>query len=433
MTGIPQLIRERPQGALPSNIIPNLHEEIKAITTRSGNVLVRPSVLPPPLSSSSKEVEREPETITNPGHNTSSLRQQTVRLAQNLPKWNPHQPLIPYPSRLNKEKVQDKSDIQVHKFFQMFKKLHFNISIAKALALIPNLAEALAPMPKYHKMLKDLLFDKEKLLGLANTSLTENCSAVLLKKLPEKLRDPGKFLIPCDFPELKKCMALVDLGRPFLRMARALVDVYGEELILRDSDEKLIFHADSSLKHPHKHGNESINMINFIDISCKDRIQEVLKIKKSNHPLSGSPTLSSDPVVESLFPSLTPFEDIDLLLEETDAFLSLDDSIPPGIDNGIYDSEGDILFLEELLNDEIPRSLSPKELKDYEPSTTKSLIKKPLGIDNEIYDSEGDILFLENLLTDDPIKDLPPHELNNDLEGDILFLENFIKDEPLET
>ncbi|GKB73044.1 hypothetical protein Tco_0934456 [Tanacetum coccineum] len=161
-------------------------------------------------------------------------------------------------------------------------------------------------------------------------------------------------------------------------------------------------------------------MINFIDISCEDRFQEVLKIKKSNHPLSGSPTLSSDPMVESLFPSLTPFEDIDLLLEETDAFLSLDDSIPPGIDNGIYDSKRDILFLEELLNDEIPRDLPPKELKDDEPSTTKSLIEKPLGIDNEIYDFERDILFLKNLLNVDPIKDLPPHELNNDPEGDIL-------------
>ncbi|GJT86150.1 reverse transcriptase domain-containing protein [Tanacetum coccineum] len=272
-----------------------------------------------------------------------------------LPKRNPHQPQIPYPSRLNKEKLQDKSDIQVHKFFQMFKKLHFNISLAEALAL----------MPKYHKILKYLLSDKEKLLGLANTSMTKNCSAVLLKKLPEKLGDPGKFLIPCDFPELEKCMALADLGasinlmplsvwkklmlpelvptrmtlelanrsiaypagiaedvfvqvgkftfldafvvfdydvdprvplilgRPFLRTARALVDVYEEELILRDGDEKLIFHADNILKHPLKQGNESINMINFIDISCEDHFQEVLKIKKSNHPLSGSPTPSA--------------------------------------------------------------------------------------------------------------------------------------------
>ncbi|GJR13197.1 uncharacterized mitochondrial protein-like protein [Tanacetum coccineum] len=116
------------------------------------------------------------------------------------------------------------------------------------------------------------------------------------------------------------------------------------------------------------------------------------------------PILSLDPVVESLSPSLTPSGEIDLLLEETDAFLSLDDSIPPGIDNGIYDLEGDILFLEELLNDEILRDLPPKELKDDEPSTTKSLIEKLLEIDNEIYDSEGDILFLENLLKDDHSK-----------------------------
>ncbi|GKA96054.1 reverse transcriptase domain-containing protein [Tanacetum coccineum] len=130
--------------------------------------------------------------------------------------------------------------------------------------------------------------------------------------------------------------------------------------------------------------------IDIVDSLCD-------KLHIENNSYSGNPTLSPDPVIESLFPSLTPFEDIDLLLEETDAFLSLDDSIPPGIDNGIYDSEGDILFLEELLNDEILSDLRPKELKDDEPSTTKYLIEKPLEIDDEIYNSEGDILFLENL------------------------------------
>ncbi|GKA37881.1 hypothetical protein Tco_0724446 [Tanacetum coccineum] len=159
-------LQGRHQGALPRNIIPNPREEIKAITTRSGIVLPKPSVPLPPLFSSSNEVERDPKTITD------------------------------------QEKLQGKFDIQVHKFFQMFKKLHFNIS----------LTEALAFLPKYHKMLKDILSDKEKLLGLANISLTKNCSAVLLKKLPEKLGDPGKFLIPCDFLELKKYMALANLG-----------------------------------------------------------------------------------------------------------------------------------------------------------------------------------------------------------------------------
>ncbi|GJT00819.1 hypothetical protein Tco_0821988 [Tanacetum coccineum] len=79
----------------------------------------------------------------------------------------------------------------------MFKQLHINISLADALILIP----------KYQKMLKSLLSNKEKLIELANTPLNENCSAVILKKLPEKLGDPGKFLIPCGFSELK-CKAL---------------------------------------------------------------------------------------------------------------------------------------------------------------------------------------------------------------------------------
>nr|GEZ74546.1 reverse transcriptase domain-containing protein [Tanacetum cinerariifolium] len=61
------------------------------------------------------------------------------------------------------------------------------------------------------KMLKALLSNKEKLQELVNTPLNENCSAVILKKLPEKLGDPGIFLIPCDFSELK-CKALADLG-----------------------------------------------------------------------------------------------------------------------------------------------------------------------------------------------------------------------------
>ncbi|GKE93873.1 reverse transcriptase domain-containing protein, partial [Tanacetum coccineum] len=307
--------------------------------------------------SSSNEVERDSDTITDqvppksttrvpplvvqsfPSSRSVEIHPSPVSTSSELPKRNPHQPLIPYLSRLNKEKLQDKSDIQVHKFLQMFKKLHFNNSLADALAL----------MQKYAKMLKDLLFDKEKLLGSENSSLTENCSAILLKKLPEKLRDPRKFLNPCDFPELEKCMALADLGkftfttdfivvdyevdprfplilgRPFLSTARALVDVYGEELILRDSDENLIFHADSTSKHPQKHGNESINMINFIDITCEDRFQEVLKFKKTNPSLSGSTTHPSDSL-----PSLTPFKTSDSLLEEFTDELALLDLFPLG-------------------------------------------------------------------------------------------------------
>ncbi|GJV51550.1 reverse transcriptase domain-containing protein [Tanacetum coccineum] len=271
-----------------------------------------------------------------------------------MPKRDPLHPNIPYPSRMNKEKQQDKDEIQIHKFWQMFKQLHINISLADALILIP----------KYQKMLKALLSNKEKLLELANTPLNENCSAVILKKLPEKLGDPGKFLIPCSFSELN-CKALADLGasinlmplsvwkklglselistrmtlelanrsvctpagiardvfvpvgrftfpadfvivdyesdprvplilgRPFLRTARALIDVHGEELILRDGDERLILnmkHGTSS--YSNKHQRESINMIDIYNISYEDYLEDLFANEKITNHLSGNPLRS---------------------------------------------------------------------------------------------------------------------------------------------
>nr|GEY21752.1 reverse transcriptase domain-containing protein [Tanacetum cinerariifolium] len=65
---------------------------------------------------------------------------------------------------------------------------------------------------KVYPSIKSLLTNKDKLCELSRTPLNEHCSAVLLKKLPEKLRDPGKFLIPCDFPRKAECLALADLG-----------------------------------------------------------------------------------------------------------------------------------------------------------------------------------------------------------------------------
>nr|GEW73534.1 reverse transcriptase domain-containing protein [Tanacetum cinerariifolium] len=285
------------------------------------------------------------------------------------------------------------------KFLQIFQRLHFNLSFVNALLHIP----------KFASTFMSLLSNKEKLFELENTPLTENCLMILLKKLPKKLKDPGRFLIPCEFQGLESCMALADLGvkinlmplsvwkklslfdltptrmtlelatrsyaypagiaedvfvqvgkftfpadfividydvdpriplilgRPFLRMARALVDVHEKELILRDGDEKLIFHADRTLKHPHKHGNESINMINFIDITYEDHFPEVLKFKKSNHPSSGSTTPLSD-----FSHSLTPFETSYSLLEEFVDELALLDPFPLGKEDNNFDFEADL-------------------------------------------------------------------------------------------
>ncbi|GJZ05911.1 hypothetical protein Tco_0539704 [Tanacetum coccineum] len=214
---------ERPQGVLPSNTVPNPREDLKAITTQSGVTLAGPSIPPPPLSSS-KEVDQEPKTITDQvlTESTTSVPPLVVQPSPTstsfelppapvsspvIPEPNPHQPPIPYPSRLTKEKLQGKADIQIHSFLQMFKKIHFNIRFAKALA----------HMSKFTKMVKDLFTNKEKLLELANTPLNKNCSTMLLKKLPEKLGDTGRFHIPCDFYGLEPCMALADLGTPHHR------------------------------------------------------------------------------------------------------------------------------------------------------------------------------------------------------------------------
>nr|GEU75936.1 reverse transcriptase domain-containing protein [Tanacetum cinerariifolium] len=81
-------------------------------------------------------------------------------------------PNIPYPSRLNDQKLREKAMNQMEKFFQIFQDLHFDISFADALLL----------MPKFSSMVKSLLTNKDKLFELAKIHLNENCSAMLLKK-----------------------------------------------------------------------------------------------------------------------------------------------------------------------------------------------------------------------------------------------------------
>nr|GEY32555.1 reverse transcriptase domain-containing protein [Tanacetum cinerariifolium] len=118
-----------------------------------------------------------------------------------VPKTLP-KPNLPYPSRLSDQNLREKATNQMEKFFQIFQDLHFDISFTDALLL----------MPKFASTIKSLLTNKDKLFELAKIPLNENCSAMLLKKLLEKLRDLEKFLIPCDFLGMDACHALADLG-----------------------------------------------------------------------------------------------------------------------------------------------------------------------------------------------------------------------------
>ncbi|GJR50783.1 reverse transcriptase domain-containing protein [Tanacetum coccineum] len=209
-------------GTLPSNTIPNPKGKMKAITTRTGIAYEGPSN--PTNPSPKKAVERETEETMDeeqPNFQGSiakipppvipisvlepdvpmTLPKTTPIPESDIPKSLP-KPNIPYPSRRDDQKSRDKASNQMEKIFQIFQDLRFDISFADALLL----------MPRFAPTIKSLLMNKEKLLELAKIPLNENCSAMLLKKLPEKLGDPGKFLIPCNFPGIEVCHALADLG-----------------------------------------------------------------------------------------------------------------------------------------------------------------------------------------------------------------------------
>nr|GFC56370.1 reverse transcriptase domain-containing protein [Tanacetum cinerariifolium] len=129
---------------------------------------------------------------------------------------------LPYPSRLVKEKIRKKDDIPAAKFMEIFRDLHFELSFA----------DALVHMPKFAPMFKKLLNNKNKLIELTKTPLNENCSVVVLKKLPEKL----DFVVLDFIADLRVSLSL---GRPFLSTANALIDVYEGEIILQHDDQAL--------------------------------------------------------------------------------------------------------------------------------------------------------------------------------------------------
>ncbi|GJS32506.1 reverse transcriptase domain-containing protein [Tanacetum coccineum] len=397
-------------GSLPSNTITNPKVDLKGITTRSGVAYQGPTI-PTTSSSPPKVVERETEVTkdtvppTNNG-STKDVQPPVVQVQPQVPNFEPvvapdsasmpnPKPSIPYPSRLNDQKIRKKANNQIEKFYQIFQDLHFEISFADALIL----------MPKFASTLKSLIGNKEKLSEMARTPLNEHFSAVLLKKLPEKLGDPGKFLIPCDFPGMDKCLALADLGasinlmplsitqpigiaedvdvkvgkfqfsadfivvdfdadsrvplilgRSFLKTGRALIDVYEGELTVRVGKEFVTFNLDQTSRYSSNYDDMTVNRIDVIEMACEEYSQEVLSFSNN--------------------------------------------------DDSYYDPEGDILLLEAFLNDD--PSLPPptkgnylpkiqKELKVCEAKNDKSSIDKPPKVE---------------------LKDLPPHLEYPFLEGD---------------
>nr|GEY32125.1 reverse transcriptase domain-containing protein [Tanacetum cinerariifolium] len=223
-----------------------------------------------------------------------------------------------------------------------------------------------------------LLTNKEKLFELARIPQNEHCSTVLLKKLPKKLGDPGKFLIPCDFSGMDECLALDDLGisinliplsmwnklslpelsptcmtleradRSISRPIEVAEDVFvkvGTRLTLRVRNIAITFNMDQTSRCSANYDAMSVNRIDFIDVACEEYSQEVLGFS-----MSGNPTPSTKPIVSISSPTLTPVGDSDFILEETDAFLAIDDEpLLPEIDDSYYDSEETFFSLKNFL------------------------------------------------------------------------------------
>nr|GEU42200.1 hypothetical protein [Tanacetum cinerariifolium] len=214
-----------------------------------------------------------------------------------------------YPSRLAKEKIRKKDDILAAKFMEIFRDLHFELSFA----------DALGHMPKFAPMFKKLLNNKNKLIELTKTPLNENCSAVVLKKLPEKLDDPGRFLIPCDFLEFDNCLALADLDASINLMPTISKPTgVAENVFVKVG--KFYFPADFIV----------------LDFIADPRVPLFL----------GRPFLSESDS------------------EEIENFLN-DDLIPIGVENSEFNMEEDILFLEGLLIEDpsLPHPIIPNQTK----------------------------------------------------------------------
>nr|GEX15662.1 DNA-directed DNA polymerase [Tanacetum cinerariifolium] len=405
---------------LPSNTIPNPKGEMKAITNQSGVAYEGPSI--PTNPSLKKIVERETEETmdkeqTNFQGSTAHIQPPVVPILEpDVPKTLP-KPNIPYPLRLNDQKLCEKATNQMEKFFQIFQDLYFDISFADALVLMPKFASTIKSL-----LLPKKLGDPDKFLipcdfsgmdvchALANLSASTNFMPLSIwKKLSLRELTPtrmtleladrsithpkgvsegiflkvGKFHFPTDFVvvdfEADPRVPLI-LWRSFLRTGHALIDGYGEEITLRVNDEVITFNLNQTTRYSSTYHDMSVNRIDVIDVAREEYAQEMLEIE---------------------------------------AYLK-DKLISPEIDHANCDPKGDICLIEKLLNDD-PFQLPPMDLKKGEVAKAKSSIEEPPESELKYLPSHLEYAYLEGAdklpviiakdLKDDeksPLKDYKP-------------------------
>nr|GEY78268.1 reverse transcriptase domain-containing protein [Tanacetum cinerariifolium] len=380
-------------GTLPGNTITNPKEDLKVITTRSG-VAYQGHTIPTPSKVAKQGTEVTKDQVQTPSsQSTAPVQPLVVQSESKLPFLRPL--LLPR---------RDQANEQIEKFYEIFKDMSFEISFTDALIL----------MPKFASTLKALIGNKEKLSETARTPMIEHCSAVILNKLPKKLGDPGKFLIPCELLGMDECLVLADLGASInlmplsvwkgLSLPELTPTCMTLELADRSVSKPIGIAKDVSVKVGVFHFPTDFVVVYF-EPDPREYSQDVLGF--SDVTVSGSPTPSDDPIVSTTSPTLTPFGDSDFLLfEEADAFLSLeDDPDSPKFDPSYYDPEGDILLLEAILNIE-PSPPLPNH-KQFVPSFKNELKACEAKTIKYFVDESPEV----------ELKDLPPHLEYAFLEG----------------
>ncbi|GJR84872.1 retrovirus-related pol polyprotein from transposon TNT 1-94 [Tanacetum coccineum] len=337
-------------------------EQINAITTRSGKTLEEPSTPLVPTILVVLNPLKEPEQ--NPKTSTKKVQNPNLKNTAQVPPPEEEESIFMEILKPKAKKTVNIQDLNSPRYVQT---TPFRDWIEKML---------LSENVEVQQKLSSLLRTKEKLEEIAITTVNAECSAIIMNKVPEKLEDPGKFLIPYfvvvyfDRPRTK--MPII-LGRPFLRTAKALIDLYEETLTLRVGKEELVYYADKSEKNKNKHFVHAISVIDF----------------SKDDPFSGSTTTHSDDPSPSSSPvklyTINPLfdemeEDVEIknsnvfdepvLLntplsdkvaqednnDEIDAFLAME--VSSNFEEGYFDSEGDVTFLDNLLSDDAFHNLA---------------------------------------------------------------------------
>nr|GEV43829.1 reverse transcriptase domain-containing protein [Tanacetum cinerariifolium] len=363
-------------GSLPGNTVANPKVELKAITTRSGLATNGPTVPTPPKFVNLEEDECVEETYMDPDLAEYTIKVPPPSVQKPKPLVQRHfvlhtrdspPPHIPYPSRMLKQKHDLKCE-----------------ALADLGASIN-----LMPLSVWKKLGLPDLIPTRMTLELANRAI---CTPDGIAR--DVFVPVGKFTFPANFVvvdyESDPRVPLI-LGRPFLRTAHALIDIYGKEIILRNGDERLTLNMKhdtaSHSNHPHR---ESANLINIINLSSGDFLKDLFSNKQSGNPtFSLHKEIASPKVTHDIHDS----KGCNFLSEKLSDIDSFNDIHPHFDDDPLSGSTtySANLFLEEFA-DEL------------------ALITYPLDYDdNRTCDIESDLIEIDFLLyqgEDSDLKDL---------------------------